>query len=220
MGRRGPQPKTPEQKKLEGVHRKWETSAAAPPESKMSLPAGAPQRPEWLSATARRIWDRVVPQLAAIRILSDVDAEQLANYCDAQALVVKLSRQLEREGTTVVINKTKEGKGGQKVPNPTIHVLKEARAEARRLAREYGLTAASRASISNPSRGDDLLDANERMAAAGRASDEAEKFIFRDRGLKLVKVEISSEPQGPQAPPSSPTEVSDTKPPNAGGPPA
>lgn len=178
MGKRGPPPKPSKQKMLEGTYRKDRAA-----KNEIAPLPGTPVRPSWLDARARREWDRVVPQLAALGVLSDVDQALLADYCAAQGLAQKAQEQLNRQGLVITVP------GGAKQKNPLIKIAQEARAQARLLAAEFGLSPSSRSRISAPDKDEGLAEANERMKAAAQTSaptDKTEEFLF---GPRLVKTE-------------------------------
>jgi P27 family predicted phage terminase small subunit len=170
MGRRGPPPKPSKLKELQGTYRPDRA-----PAKEMAPPPGTPERPKWLDRRARAEWDRVVPQLVACGILCDVDRAGLANYCAAVSLAERATRQYQKDGLMVA-----GPQEGVKVKHPMIQVAKEARAQARLLGAEFGLTASSRSRISEPD-----WKPGGRAAAAGTAGappgppkDSAEAFLF------------------------------------------
>lgn len=152
MGRRGPPPKPSALKKAQGTYR---ADRAAVRE--MAPLPGAPEMPRWLDAEGRREWKRVVPQLAELGILATVDRAMLADYCAAHSLAVRATREYQRAPLMT------EGPHGP-VPNPLLKVAKEARAQARLLGAEFGLSAASRSRISTPEKKDQ--------------EDKSEDFLF------------------------------------------
>lgn len=159
MGRRGPPPKPSALKKLEGTFR---PDRAAPRE--VSPPPGVPDAPEWLDEEARAEWERIVPHLAKLRILAEIDRGTLADYCTAHSLAVASTVEYQREGLMV-----DTPHGPRK--HPLIKVAQEARAQARVLAQEFGLSPSSRTRISAPPK-----------PAEG---DNTEDFLFG--GPRLVK---------------------------------
>lgn len=168
MGKRGPPPKPSKLKKLQGTYRR---DRAAPKE--MAPPAGAPVRPGWLDAEGKREWDLVVPQLAACGILATIDAAMLADYCAAHSLAVRATKRYQREGLMVA-------DGDRRVKNPLIKVAQEARAQARLLAAEFGLSASSRSRISVPDWKPGGAGASTAKAAPATA-DQVEDFLFRPK---------------------------------------
>lgn len=175
MGRRGPPPKPSAQKKLAGTFRKDRAA-----KREMAPPPGTPPRPDWLDAEGRKEWDRVVPQLEALGVLSEIDGAMLADYCAAHALAVKATRAYQKQGLTVTIN-------GQRLKNPNIKIAQEARAQARLLAGEFGLSPSSRSRVSTAAAEEALKNANERIkgikktdpnAPAAPSADPTESFLF------------------------------------------
>lgn len=187
-GRRGPPPKPSKLKKLQGTFRK---DRAAPRE--LVAKPGVPPRPTWLNAEGRAEWERVVPQLQALGILSTIDQSMLADYCTAHALAVNATKKYQREGMTIKVN-------GQLQKHPAVKIAQEARSQAARLAGEFGLSPSSRTRISTPSADDALGAANEKMKRADPSAppDAAADFLFKPR---LVKAPA---PAAPDAAPATP----------------
>lgn len=77
MGRRGPKPTPTKVLAARGSWRAKLNPAEPMPE------LGAPQPPEHLSDDAKQVWFRLVPQLLRLRVVSEIDADALARYCDA-----------------------------------------------------------------------------------------------------------------------------------------
>lgn len=157
MGRRGPPPKPSALKKLEGTHRKDRAAR-----NELVAPPGVPERPEWLDEEAIAEWQRVVPILAEMKILATVDRGMLADYCAAHSLAVQATRRYQKDGLVV---KTKQGP----LKHPMIKVAQEARAQARLLAAEFGLSAASRTRISVPT---------PKQKEAEKQADATAAFLF------------------------------------------
>jgi P27 family predicted phage terminase small subunit len=138
MGKRGPAPKPTARKQLEGTFRKDRAAR-----DEFSLPPGTPDAPKWLDLEARAEWDRVVPTLVDTGILSKLDGGRLADYCTAHSLAIEATRIYQREGTVV------DSPQGQKA-HPAVVIAKDARAQARHLAAEFGLTPSGRSRVSVP----------------------------------------------------------------------
>jgi P27 family predicted phage terminase small subunit len=88
----------------------------------------------------------------------------LADYCAAHALAVNATREYQR---APLMTKGPHGP----VPNPLLKVAKEARAQARLLGAEFGLSAASRSRINTPEK--------------PKEKDKSEDFLFGS-GPRLV----------------------------------
>lgn len=72
-------PTTDEQKRLRGTYkpsRRRDTPKVAPNE---------PPMPPSLSAGAQEVWQRIVPALASLHVLTDLDADALVMLCELRA---------------------------------------------------------------------------------------------------------------------------------------
>src|SRR5512146_3144589 len=80
MGLRGPTPKPTALKILEGNpgHRPLNPDEPMPT-------AGEPPCPPWLADEAKAEWDRIVPELSRLNVLTVIDGAALAAYCQAFA---------------------------------------------------------------------------------------------------------------------------------------
>jgi P27 family predicted phage terminase small subunit len=122
-----------------------------------------PEPPKFLPRGARSVWRRVAPDLVRYRIISALDLDLLAHY----AMAVDLARRAAEEidvlsgGSITVqqliaVRKSKDEDVedevvAQVVTKPAFKAWREAVAEVRRLAGEFGLTPAIRASVKLPS---------------------------------------------------------------------
>lgn len=158
MGRRGPPPSPSAVKKLRGTYRKDRAAR-----NELTLPPGVPSCPDWLDAEGRAEWERVVPLLAD-KVLTEVDRSMLADYCAAHSLAVRATKAYQKDGVML-----KTPFGPQK--NPMVKVAQEARAQARLLAGEFGLSPASRTRVG--------------VKEQPNKEDEAEAFFFQ--APRLVK---------------------------------
>jgi hypothetical protein len=99
MGLRGPQPKSAEQRILEG-----ERAHRPLPAPRAASAVGLPERPKRMTASARRVWDLYVEQMAQLGTLRPVDGFALQRLCEDVALLEelqlgtrKLAAQLKRD---------------------------------------------------------------------------------------------------------------------------
>lgn len=98
---------------------------------------GAPACPVELKGEARKEWNRVVPSLDAVRILSKKDRAGLIALCQAWALYVKAEKDIEKNGLTVFcVNGVKK--------NPACTVANEAFSRWNTLSAKFGLTPSDR----------------------------------------------------------------------------
>lgn len=183
MGLRGPPPEPSDVKKAKGTYR-----ADRAARNEVKAKPGVPKCPAFLKGEARKEWARVVPQLEQLGILSELDQGRLADYCAAHGLAVDATRKYSSRGKDgglmVTIN------GSQRVKNPLIKIAQEARAQARLLAQEFGLTPSARSRISAPDKDQALADSNERIknnASGATAEAKAADGFFNYERPKLVK---------------------------------
>lgn len=135
MGRRGTRPKPVAQHKLHGTYR------AADHGNAVSIPSGVPQAPAHLKGIALKEWNRVVPQLAAAKILSESDQTALATYCETAAVYRKLMDRIEKDRWISI------GSTGRETSHYLIPAMHVARADMLRYMREFGLTPSARTAI-------------------------------------------------------------------------
>jgi len=60
-----------------------------------------PECPVELGAVARKEWDRLVEQLSALRILTQLDRAALAAYCGAYGMWAEATEAIQKYGTMV-----------------------------------------------------------------------------------------------------------------------
>lgn len=166
MGRRGPKPKPTRLKKLAGNPGKRKLNRREP------LPAaGTPGCPAWLTEAAREEWRRVVPELEQLGLLTHLDQQPLACYCQAVADAGDARAQIEAEGTTFTTEKGYVGK------HPAVTRFAEACARIKQFAAEFGFTPSSRSRITlpEPPAAPDPLDAMLLGVAATEKTTEKQR---------------------------------------------
>lgn len=95
------------------------------------------EAPAWLSRAAALEWCRVMPILAARKILSVADLGSLENYCVAVGTVREMEEMMQDEGRVI---RTETGLKR----HPAVGIQSDAMTCARLLAAELGLTPVSR----------------------------------------------------------------------------
>jgi len=137
MGERGPAAKPARLRVLHGGQ-----SAPLPEPEPADLPV---LKPEWLSRDAALKWDELVPHLLSMQLVTAVDVDVLAAYCECYARWRKLAAYAAR--TPPVFNRGGEGEAMLLVRNPLWAQVRDAEAGLRTLAREFGFTPSSRAGM-------------------------------------------------------------------------
>jgi P27 family predicted phage terminase small subunit len=102
-----------------------------------TLPPAAPTAPRHLSPAAKKVWKRIAPQLAAARVLADVDTNALALYCTSYARWLEAETALQTDGLTV---ETKHGPA----PHPMLRISRLAWDQVVKLSGEFGITPSAR----------------------------------------------------------------------------
>ena len=145
---RGRKPKPRQLHLVDGTYRpdRHDTDCAEPS-------GEAPPCPPFLRGTARKEWDRIVPQLERAGILDQVDQAALAVYCQARSDYSWAVYKLRREGRIVV-----NPKSGLARAHPAIRVQRESAETIRKFAVEFGLTPSARSRIRVPRDDDDPED--------------------------------------------------------------
>jgi P27 family predicted phage terminase small subunit len=133
MGRRGPQPVPTNLRLLRGETRPSRINRAEPRPRELT-----PEPPEWLSAAAAEEWARVVPDLVTMGTVKAVDATALACYCEAVARFRAASQLVARAGLMI------KDRDGIIRKNPAVGQARDASAEVRAWARDFGLTPSAR----------------------------------------------------------------------------
>jgi P27 family predicted phage terminase small subunit len=150
---RGRKPKPTVLKIREGNPGKRALNACEP-----TLPAGVPDRPAMLTGEAAAEWERVVPLLDEMGLVSRADRAALAAYCTAYARWVHAEEQVAKYGTIV-----KSPDKGFPMKSPYLTVADQALETMRKFMVEFGLTPSSRSRI--------------RLPGKGTAQDEFEAFV-------------------------------------------
>ena len=139
MGARGPAAKPTALRQLQGNPGKRRLNHGEPrPGARERVPSA----PQWLSLEAKKHWRRVAPRLHAAGLLTEVDVVGLAMLCEALAQYVEGKEIAEREGAIAISDQ------GNVYQHPAIGLMKTARTDVLRWAREFGMTPAARSRIS------------------------------------------------------------------------
>lgn len=141
MGRRGPPPKPTALKLVTGNpgHRRLNKKEPKPV-------VGSPPCPTWLSAGAKAHWEGMVPRLEAMRVLSAVDQDALATYCETFARWQAVQSFINRNGEVYPI---KNGRGDviRLKLFPQARLAQQLLHSVRVYQQEFGLTPSSRSQV-------------------------------------------------------------------------
>lgn len=102
-----------------------------------------PQCPPELGPAAHAEWDRLVPELGELGLLTHFDRAALAAYCAAYALWAEATAAIQKYGAMV------KSPSGYPMQSPYIGIANRQAELMIRLASEFGFTPASRSRISS-----------------------------------------------------------------------
>lgn len=158
MGARGPAAKPTELRKLQGNPGKRALPKGEPRPGAGKMPSA----PRWMNDEAKREWRKIAPRLFKAGLLTEVDGVGLAMLCEALGQYVEGKRIVEAEGAIAVSDQ------GNIYQHPAVGLMKTARAEVLRWAREFGMTPAARSRISVDSAGEEASLADLLFEAVGQ----------------------------------------------------
>lgn len=137
MGARGPAPKPTNLKLVQGTISRGQAARKNEPKPKVE----APQPPADMSPEARAEWDRVVPDLLRLGVLTRIDRAALVAYCECWSLFWRSKLVVDEEGATFT---TEKGYVGQR---PEVSIANKALSQMRAYLIQFGLTPSSRSRV-------------------------------------------------------------------------
>lgn len=150
MGQRGPNPKPVELKVLQGNpgNRPLDLTSIFRPE------VGAPSVPKWLSAGARKVWKRLLPELLRYNLISAVDQDAFAMLCQTSARLAMIElalagreRLLQAEGKDPVDALLDSTPNGLKIQSALYQVLNKEQDKLHKMLEGFGLRPDARARV-------------------------------------------------------------------------
>ncbi|OUB07825.1 terminase [Bacillus thuringiensis serovar yunnanensis] len=105
--------------------------------------------PEWLDSVAKKEFERIASELLELDVITNIDVNALATYCDAYSDYVGCTKIIQEEG--LLVEYTNKAAETNKVPHPLLTKKKQLHEQMKALAVEFGLTPSARAKIVIPS---------------------------------------------------------------------
>ena len=105
-----------------------------------------PRCPLWLDADAKGKWKQLAPKLSRAGILSSVDGDALAAYCQAWSRWKEAEEYLQKNGSVLAI-KGDAGKVKYLQQVPQVGIAKGLLQVLLRYQNEFGITPASRSNV-------------------------------------------------------------------------
>lgn len=140
MGKRGPRPQPTKLKLLRGNPGRRPVNENEPNPAAVK---GCPAPPEWLLPEAAAEWNRLAPELQSLGLLTVLDLNTLARFCQCWAHYRAADQSVIEQGRTLEL-KSKEGTIKSIGPNPNVAIAMKMADECRRLGSMFGLDPSSR----------------------------------------------------------------------------
>ena len=141
MGRRGPPRQPTALRLLRGNPGKRRINAREP-----QLIAAAPACPRWLRPEAKNVWRRMIPRLADMRILTHVDQDALAAYCQIYARWKAAEEFIQQHGEVYPVRDEKGNVRRMKV-YPQVSIAASLLQMLRSFMQEFGMTPSARTRV-------------------------------------------------------------------------
>jgi P27 family predicted phage terminase small subunit len=103
-----------------------------------------PTRPGWFLPEAKREWNRVVPGLSKLGLLTALDRGAIAGGCQWWAMFVDAVKDIEENGTTFMTDTGYQG------PRPSVALALKSWQQYLAFAARFGLTPSDRSRLSVP----------------------------------------------------------------------
>lgn len=144
MGRRGPPPTPTSLRLLAGNPGKRPINTREPKPRN-----DVPRCPAWLGKEAKKVWRRMVPQLRDMRVLTAVDGEALATFCQTYVRWRQAEEFIEKHGVAYPL---RDDKGNVRCMQqfPQVSIARNLLLILRSFFQEFGMTPASRTRIEIP----------------------------------------------------------------------
>ena len=146
MGAKGGQPPLPTKLKMVRGDRNSRIPKNEPQPDSLRL--RAPKPLAWMSADAKRVWSSLAKQLWQLGVLTEVDYDSFAVFCEAVVHHRQACRLVDASAVLVA------DQHGNLRKNPALQVVRDSASILRGMAQEFGLTPSARAGIVLPESAD------------------------------------------------------------------
>lgn len=141
---RGRKPKPTALKKLAGNPGKRKLNDAEPDFTEIT----DVEPPEWLPDLAVEMWQTVMPELLAAKVLTVPDLHNVEAFCAAYAMWRDAEEHLKKYGIVIETEKST-------IKNPAVTVINEAKKQMREFGSLLGLDPSSRQRLVGPKKSED-----------------------------------------------------------------
>lgn len=166
MGKRGPRPMPTAMKLARGNPGKRRVNTREPkPQS------GTPECPDWLDEEARVCWAELVPQLEHSGVLTRIDRQALAIYCDTWSRWRAACAFVRKHGEFIPV-KDEQGKLKYLHQFPQVGIAQKLLTNLLRYQQEFGLTPSSRSGLA---------------VGTDEASEDIDDFVARKPVMRIAE---------------------------------
>ena len=123
--------------------------------------------PTWIDVDAKAMWKRLIPMLSDMGVLTEVDGNAVARYCQLWSRWKRAEQFIQKNGDVFPI-KAEDGSIKYLQQFPQVGIANNLAAQLNRLETEFGLTPSSRSRI-RIEKGSDRMDEFERFINSGSA---------------------------------------------------
>ena len=145
MGARGPRPTPTPILKLRGSREADREATEPQPEQKR------PRLPKWLDEEAKIVWKQVVPQLERMHVLTRIDGNALARYCQLFSRWKKAEQFIQKYGESYPL-KDKDGNVKCFQQWPQVAIAHRLSLALTKIEAEFGMTPSGRSRITVPTK--------------------------------------------------------------------
>jgi len=124
---------------------KEEVKARIEAEEQLTPKADKVKPPSWLSKEAKKEWKAIAPELIRLGLLTNIDINALAVYCDAVAKYAEAAKRLDEEG--IIVEYTNARGATNLVRSPWTQIASQYATIIRQFLSEFGLSPSARASL-------------------------------------------------------------------------
>ncbi|PEL80046.1 phage terminase small subunit P27 family [Bacillus wiedmannii] len=118
-------------------------------EKKLQAKKDKVKPPTWLDSIAKKEFKRIAGELLDLDVITNIDVNALARYCDAYSDYVVATKIVREEG--LMVEYTNKAAETNKVAHPLLAKKKQFHEQMKSLEVEFGLTPSARAKIVIPS---------------------------------------------------------------------
>lgn len=117
--------------------------------------------PYWLDEVAKKEFQHIVKECEKQEIITNLDVQALAAYCDAYSDYIKCTGIIQEEG--FMVKYTNKASETNYIPHPLLTKKKQLHDQMKTLALEFGLTPYSRMRLAHPQKERTAMTEEERL---------------------------------------------------------